>query len=545
MILDFNGKEITITEPIKRYWQCTSCRNTFVMLPRHCECGRKNFCIAELGTHQELITWYLENIEILKIDIKNLILEKEKQTATEYLCETAKQKYPFYTTRHDDLEEVWTFENGIYVPQGKTYIKQFCRTILEKNYTENIANQVIAKIETDTFISAETFFENKYPEKIVCENGVINLKTKQFESFNPKEIQFTKIPIMYDENAKCPNIHAFLFSTLETAEDVQAFYELAGYCLWKENFLNLNAMFLGPREMTANGSNGKTSVLNVLRTFLGAKNVKGIPLQQFEKNLYAESELFGKLANLAGDISDTPLRDLSKFKTLTGEESSSAPRKFKESLELSCYAKMVFSANKLPKTKDLTKAFFRRWLVFRFPYTFDVAEQIEILKRENNEEFVKNFKVKDPEIVKKTITQVELSGLLNESLRGIAKIRENKSFTTSKTSEAIKKMWVRESDSFLAFAWENIESNPEERIEAGILHREYQKFCRANRLMPVGPKWCAQILNEQFGAIQGDIRTEVGHQRVWEGISFIAEKRVWNSLKGDEVTNLSTQSTRF
>ena len=60
------------------------------------------------------------------------------------------------------------------------------------NYSEWIANQVLAKIKTDTGISTEQFFEETNLFELPVLNGILNLKTKKLMPFDPKKIFFSK-----------------------------------------------------------------------------------------------------------------------------------------------------------------------------------------------------------------------------------------------------------------------------------------------------------------------------------------------------------------
>jgi len=59
--------------------------------------------------------------------------------------------------------------------------------MLELTYTTHLAKNVINKIEADTYIDQDDFFEqqNKHPYIIPVKNGLLNLKQK-IKSFQQK-----------------------------------------------------------------------------------------------------------------------------------------------------------------------------------------------------------------------------------------------------------------------------------------------------------------------------------------------------------------------
>ena len=49
----------------------------------------------------------------------------------------------FLPGRDDKQKELWTYHEGIYIPQGQSYIYEFVRTLLGNAYSTFLANQVI------------------------------------------------------------------------------------------------------------------------------------------------------------------------------------------------------------------------------------------------------------------------------------------------------------------------------------------------------------------------------------------------------------------
>ena len=99
--------------------------------------------------------------EDIQTDLKSKVLMslaiKERNEATELLVNHILSQKDVYTTRNDDKEEVYIYSNGIYVPQGKTYIREMVRIVLGEAYTNQIYNEVLSKIEADTYIEQKEF----------------------------------------------------------------------------------------------------------------------------------------------------------------------------------------------------------------------------------------------------------------------------------------------------------------------------------------------------------------------------------------------------
>ena len=54
------------------------------------------------------------------------------------------------------------------------------------------------------------------------------------------------------------------------------------------------------------------------------------------------------------------------FKAITGCDRITAEVKYRDSFEFSPFARLLFSANRLPANSDASQAFFDRWLIFPF-----------------------------------------------------------------------------------------------------------------------------------------------------------------------------------
>jgi len=441
-------------------------------------------------------------------NVIQLIAAKQRDKATEMIVNKVKSMYKIYTLRHDENEEIWIYIDGIYVPEGKTYIKEFIRETLGDLYTSHIANLIIEKIETDTFIQDEDFFIDEDPNLIALQNGIFNIKTKRLMDFDDKFFFFQKLPVFYDKKARCRNIINFLNSTLKEG-DVATLQEMFGFLLYREYRYEKAFMFSG------DGSNGKSKTVELIKRFLGVHNCSSLSLQRMEAHQNFDlCELHTKLANLSADLSYGSLKDTGNFKSLTGRDPISAPRKFKTNLKFTNYAKMVFCANELPKPIDISTGFFRRWILIDFPYTFYTADEFEHHKNENN------VKLADPKIIDTISSQEELNGLFNWAVEGWERIEKNKCFSDSRSMGELKETWIAKSDSFQAFCTKYIVEDYGHSIRKSSVLRYYTKYCKINKLRTFGEKHIKAILEREFGSY--DSRKIIDDEKIsfWEGVAF-------------------------
>jgi len=449
-----------------------------------------------------------ELFELLWKPIENI------QRITEILVNFILKENYIYTTREDNKNEIWIYDSGVYVPNGRSRIKEKLRELLYANYNLLIVNKTLDKIETDTYIDSDKFFEDKSElvEIIPVENGLLNIRTRKIEQFNPEKIFFNKLPVEYNLNAKCPMIEKFLSDTLPSQDIVELFYEIAGFGLVKEYRYEVAFMFSGK------GRNGKGKCLELLKQFVGIKNCCALPLSKISGDSFELSELKNKLFNLAGDIDHNDLEDTATFKTITGRDLVTAKRKFLNPIHFHNYSKQIFACNELPMVFDMTRGFWDRWILIDFPFTFVTKQEYDSAP-ENKK---KNLKIRDENIISHILNKQELSGLLNKALDGFDRLTTNKGFRASSNLEELRINWLRKANSFNAFCLDNLKQDFDAEISKKWLRKKYQEYCKSNESRGVSDKVIVRTLQELFGA---DDRQEYGTgNRYWTGINWLKEE---------------------
>lgn len=410
------------------------------------------------------------SVETLRTNVIMLIASKKNSQAVEAMVRGILAEFKISTIRDDEKPEMWIYSEGIYIPHGKTFIQEFCREVLLDAYQTHFINKVIERVRVDTYVDQDKFFINERLNLIPCQNGILNLKTKKLEPFNSKYKFFNKMPMRYDPEAECPSIEEFFKSALRDQTDIDVIQEIFGFLLYRDYFVEKAIMFHG------DGRNGKSKCIELMKRFIGVENCANIPLQSLDKDQFAMGELFNKMANLAADLPSTALTETGNFKSLTGHDLISAARKFLTRVHFVNYAKMIFSANELPDTPDITAAFFLRWVVIDFPYTF-VSEK-ELAKNRDD----LSYKLADKSIIDKISTTAELTGLLNWALIGLDRLKAKSDFSQALGAEEIKSKWLRKASSVKGFVEDCIRFNYGSEIPKGDVSFAYYLYCRDNKV---------------------------------------------------------------
>ncbi len=473
--------------------------------------------IIEKGEYERLLQTQKEyekinktkenKIYLLKNKVVSLLAQKERRTATEEIVKYIEDNDYIYTIKDDVKTEVWIYEDGVYRPNGICNILEQCRKIMGEHFTVNFANEVISKIETDTYIEPVEFFKINYIDEIPVENGILNIKTKKLSPFNPNKVFFNKLPVKYDPSATCPNIQKHFDDVLKNKEDSKVMFEIFGFFLYKDYFIEKAIMFVG------DGRNGKGKTIDLMKRFLGTDNCCSVPLNQLSDGGFRIWDLFGKMANLAGDLSSNALKDTAILKQTTGRDLIGADRKNKSTVNFVNYAKHIFACNELPRVYDFSRGFWERWILFEFPYTFVKEDVYNKLSEEDK----KKNKIMDIFIMDKLSTEGELSGLLNESIEGLHRLLKKKDFSYSIGVDEVKRFWIRKSDSFTAFAMDNLEESYNESLSKQRLRKAFFRYCKKYKIRGVSDKNIKVVLEEMFGVTD---KQESGGERIWEGVTL-------------------------
>jgi len=400
------------------------------------------------------------------------------------------QKSERYIT-HIKTQNIWVYNGGSYRPEGEQLIREKVRGLLDVLQRESYANETVHGIRETTYTEPEKF---DAPVNLInLKNGILNTDTMELAPHTPDIVFIQQLPVTYDPTATCPNFEIFVNEIMHK-DDVVLMQELFGYCLRRTYELAVAVMLLGE------GENGKSTLLNVLRAMLGNENVATPSLQDLLNDRFAKSSLHGKLANIHADIPDSKLTDTGSFKMLTGQDLVYAQEKHRDPFTFQNYAKLWYSANQLPWTRDKTRAFWRRWIVIRFPNSFDNDTANPNLLQE---------------------LRVELPGILNWAIAGLQRLRQNGYFTITKSRKEIEREWVRMTDSLRAFVETFVVKSKDEYIQKDVFYYAYTAFCDDNDIAAASKNTVGRRLPTIIPSVSARKPLVDDRQvHVWWGIKF-------------------------
>ena len=271
----------------------------------------------------------------------------------------------------DEGGGLYRYDAGAYHPRGERFVKARVKAVLEASgrldaWTSHVANEVVEFIAVD----APLLWERPPADVVNLANGLLDLRTLTLHPHTPAHLTQVQLPVAYDPAAACPAWDAFLEPILpRDLLDAGVIWELVADLMQPGTRGSVQKAVLA----TGEGANGKSTLLSALTAFLGRRNVAGVSLHKLESDRFSGARLVGKLANICPDLPSTHLAGTSVFKAIVDGEGDpvSAERKFKDAFDYLPFCRLVFSANTYPQSSDNTHAFFRRWTVYPFPYTFE------------------------------------------------------------------------------------------------------------------------------------------------------------------------------
>jgi len=258
---------------------------------------------------------------------------------------------------------VYDDNEGVYEARGEAFVEKKLEQAAGDYVTNQVVNEVVGKIERMCVERGRHFEADA--ERLVVDNGVLDLHTGELHPLSPAEYHRQKLPVAWNPEAGEPDaIDEFLHEIVKPS-DVPTLYRLIAHTLYKEYIGEKAAILIG------GGQNGKSVFLDLVERFIGEWNVTHRELQDFDDDGFAANNLEGKLANLATEIGEQTLNDTTTFKKLTGRDTLDARVKFEKPVKFENYASLMFATNEMPVFGQDNQAIWRRWVYVDFPYTFD------------------------------------------------------------------------------------------------------------------------------------------------------------------------------
>ena len=293
--------------------------------------------------------------------------------------------------------------------------------------------------------------------------------TEKGENFLATPEYFVTNPIPYEVSGdpRTPVIDR-IFEQWVGKDYIETLHEIIAYCLLPDYPINRLFCFIG------GGMNGKSCFLNLLRKFVGEKNVCSTELDTLLNSRFEITRLHKKLICIMGETNFNEMNKTSIIKKLTGQDVIGFEYKNKNPFEDLNYAKILIATNNLPKTNDKTIGFYRRWLIIDFPNQF--SEKKDILSE---------------------IPEKEFNNLATNCIITLNKLMEKREFTNEGDIEERMKKYEDRSDPLENFMKRFIIDEVEGNVIKSEFEGKLNKWCKDNNFRKIAGNIIGKKMKEK------------------------------------------------
>ena len=274
------------------------------------------------------------------------------------------------------------------------------------------------------------------------------------DSFTPYHID-----IDYDEDAeKVDKVDEYINHLTNHDEDYRnLLLEILGHTLIVDpEFKRLLAKFF---IFIGDGGNGKGTLLQIIKTILGAKNVSGMSISELSDERYLPS-FKGKLANLGDDIQDQAIDDknMKVLKNISTCDFISTRELYKGAEDMYFTGSLIFTSNHMLKSWEKGESYKRRvvWLPM---YT--------------------KVKKKDPKFITNLTTEKALKYWIKLIVDGYKRLYKNGGFTHSQIVEDFNKSYHEENNPALSYL-QDYDREHFNNTPVNDIYEEYEAWCKDN-----------------------------------------------------------------
>ena len=384
---------------------------------------------------------------------------------------------------------IHSYKDGVFISGYDPIEKHILKEI--PSLTRTKRNEVIdyIRIQAEDSVAAS-------PALIPFKNGLYDIEKSSILDFSPEFTVTNRIPWDYNPEAQCDLIDTVLDRLSCGDPQIRALLEeVGGMCLYRDNTIG------GGKAVILKGekANGKSTFIALLQAMLGNDNVSNLDFRELDGK-FSTAMLFGKLANLGDDISDSYKEDIALFKKVVTGEMIKAEEKGKPPFNFKPYVKLIFSANSIPRINDSTGAALRRLLIIPL-----------------NARFTETEAGYDPQIRYKLTKQEAVEYFIQLSIQGLQRVIENKGFTIPAKVQDEKDTYEKENNPILAFieeyGEENIINEDRQKVFEG-----YIEFCIVNGFKQMQKSTFTKRINQS-------LNTETRRQRINKGLTYVFIKK--------------------
>ena len=304
--------------------------------------------------------WLAEVLKLAEKDEPEYVIVENLRKKHELLYNS---RTGFY--KYDSSKGIWILLDDKFIGAlVREYLGYSSSAKRIHNVTEHLKAAVSSNDPIDKFNRLALF---------AFKNGTLHYRTdnaKEGALFRPAsstDFVTRRVSYCYDEKAECPTWLQAIDTIFAGDENrIRCFQEFCGYCLLNHCRYQ-KALIL--RDLSRRGSNGKSTLLEVLRAVFGEENCTSLEPVEFE-NEHAIIQLKDAKVNLSTEAkSETNCGETALKKAITGD-TLRGRLLYRDFIDFKSTAKIIFAVNGSLQTKDSSGSMRRRFLVIDCPVHF-------------------------------------------------------------------------------------------------------------------------------------------------------------------------------
>lgn len=285
----------------------------------------------------------------------------------------------------DDLEKI---PFGVYQKEGKTGIyvltnsSKGCLAKIVRLYNPEAKEKDVKEVIESLRDMLKVVTENTNPMLVAVNNGIWNMDTKNLIPFSNNYVFTSKIcndlntnatnPIIHLDNGDVWDVHSW-FDSLGSKDFVFSLWEnIQACCL---NYTDFDKLILW---INTSGANGKSTVLSLIRSLLGANTTVSIPMHKFSER-FGVPQLVGKNCVLCDENPNKyKYKDLTILKKCVTHDVIEVEPKFKDTFNYVYHGLIIQACNEYPNFSG-GESFERRLFILKFENSF-LGEEKKYIK---------------------------------------------------------------------------------------------------------------------------------------------------------------------
>lgn len=401
-----------------------------------------------------------EEFQTISRDVKIEAKTNDEPEVADYI----RSKYKV----HKYLGKLYFYDNNEYITDDDLLYRVIFNEVgLKKTrYVDEVKKQLDKRAP---IINGSNVFDIK------LQNGI--LREGEFFPVDYQEFTPYSINIPFDPKAQpIEEVDNYLDHLTNHDEDYRKrlLEILAHTLIVDKNFKRMLASFF---IFIGDGGNGKGTLLQIIRTILGAKNCSALSIKQMTDEKYFVN-MQNKLCNLGDDVQDEAINgdQMKALKNISTCDYVSTRRLFEQSIDVELTLSLIFTSNHILRSFEKGESYKRRvqWLPM----------------------FGKPAK-KDKRFIQKLTTPEALEYWLRLIVEGYKRLYENEGFTESEVVKKFNEDYHRENNTVLEYL-ENKTVNDFLAKRSPEAYYEYEAWTNDNGMNTQSRKLFVNSVKQKF-----------------------------------------------